>query len=1125
MTNLNASCGTYVHNPGRQSSALPSLVHKFSASVNNVNNVDLVHTYLTNSVDQDVNIEFMDNAPTWGTVVETSRDFSYKISSTSGGPGDFLRRPVKIYQFNWNVGSGVDMVFNPHSLFFEDPRVLARIENFKNLTYDLKLKFVLNGSAFHFGELMCSYQPIPSNDEMLVKTPGDECLVNLSQMPHVYLQACEGQGAELTVPFFYPKNAVNVASKEWGRMGQMHLRTTVPLGHVNGSQEPITITVFAMAENVDLSMPTGVGIEYYNQSDEYMKPSVIATNVAKSAGYLANVPIIGKYARATEIAVSAMGKMAAVFGYSKPRNLDSTTLVRTYVGNDLANTNGQDPIPVLAFDAKKEVNVDPRSVGLPPLDEMALVPLAKRESYLRTVFWDSSQGPQTHLASFRVTPMSGRMGAASQYHLSPSAWVTAPFMYWKGSMNFRFNFIASRMHRGRVRFVWDPVVHLASSASVYNTNYSVIIDIAELKDKTIRIGWGQEMAYLPVGGLLTIPNFSDDEYNLRSNFANGVLSMYVVNELTCPSDEPTEIGVRVSTFMDDDFELMCPDSSIFEGVVIRTAPVAPSAPLEPSSPSVPANPPIAPDAGAGTTVDYTTCTAETFVPLGSNVPWPGGVSGFLQVDRDNPQRVFVKETNNSLKIAYNTTRPSLPTNIVVHLRPPTDVSETVVLEASRYDPTFGNLAIPAQTVFLDGSKYTPVSFNCPNTSFNYGILQITFPRNGAWRVGKVDMPADVGVQKLLGPATIDVGTSTSTNTTSTIGAFASADCTFDGSTYAQFLIPAAAQAIAFPDRVAIHALVSGTGGDVYVARLVYEDGTTSVDSVNTAVPNNPSSNTLPTMCFNVLNTEFTKKVKYIRIRKTSPGTLSILKIALFLPLYADQAAEEGSEISEADPGPQSLADTQMGNWCPGTEVNSIYSGEVFGSIRDLLKRYVMVSRLTGTGFNQTLSDFNINDSTVGVSLVQLHPMDYFRSAYAAYKGSYRIKAYVNRSRAATTTSNAYGANGSIRISRPSREFLRSGNSKFTSWITWCGGTHNSGTDGYAAAEVPYYSPLRFFPGRRVSDPSQINWVDELMLGRDRSYVQVTAFNSVIHSDLDILKSAGEDYSLFFFVCTPVLTIY
>ncbi|APG77376.1 hypothetical protein [Shahe picorna-like virus 7] len=1123
----------------RQGSVLIFEINKINASNynnnNNANDVNII--YKTSPKDSVMNLEFNSNSSGWGAGVNTFRDSTWNIASTSGGPQDFFQRPVKIFEYSWPINTTVFETVNPWEKYFGDPKVLERISHYKNLSADLKIKILLNGSSFHYGQLLVSYQPLHNNDEIFTYNAlHGNMLINLSQMPSVYVNACQGRGGELTLPFFCPKNAVNIPSKEWENLGRLHIASVAPLAHVNGSLEPITVTIFAMAENVDVSTPTGCYVNYFenqcefvNQSDEYVKPSALANNVAKAAGFLSQVPAISPFMLATQAAASATGQLLALFGMSKPRLVDKPVYVRYNIGMELAPTNVADPISVLALDAKKEINVDPRTVGLGPEDEMAITPIAMRESLLTTFNWNSSMTPETHLFSMRITPMAGNKGSTSEYHMTPSAFVTLPFCYWKGTMYVRFDFIGTPFHKGRVLFKWDPVTNLPENAGVYNTNYSAIMDINELTDKVFEIGWGQEIPFLPNGGLLTLPNFSSTEYTERSLNCNGVLSCYVVNELTCPSDELTEVTIRVSTWMGDDFEVAAPDSSAFEGTMIKLDPPPPITNSEPIVPKIPANPPPAPPPGINTNIDYTTSTPTTFIPLGANPAWPAGGTGRMEVPINGP---FVPQVTTGTKLAF-----------AIATGEPSGGNEEISLTISGPPAyTSSSMSVPINVLWLNGTAdilepptcYRQASgdylvsfrIGSPLTGPTYGVVNLTLPISGTWKLTSLIMGPAYGKFKYMGST--PAATTTATYAPITTGSFSgnTVDMT---SGFVDFEIPPADRFFSTSSTAAVHALVTGENGKVYKANLIYSDGTLSTTSVRfSTIP--PSAGMLAATSWAVLHNKPTLGIKGVRFTSddASPGSLSFYSVGVNLGLnmtnqssFSNQSGEVEEEGNNNAPLSDKI-DVSMGNMLPGVEINSTHFGEKVTSIRQCVKRYVTTKRLTNAStIVETMSD--VNYPGVGdISLVQLHPMDYFRAAYLAYRGSWRVKV-LNR-RSATATSVAV-QQGSILFSRPSRQFMKTGNVNYLDWISWCGSSYGRISDQSNGVEVPYYSPLRFMPARRATGVDPANWQNDLLLGRDRSYINIVTRNPLAAQDYEILKAAGEDYSFFFFLTTPVVTLY
>jgi hypothetical protein len=233
------------------------------------------------------------------------------------------------------------------------------------------------------------------------------------------------------------------------------------------------------------------------------------------------------------------------------------TVIRT-VGN-LCNTNVDDTAIKLSYDVKQELTIDPRVNGVGSEDEMEIRSIAMRESYLCQFPWSVTAGPEDLLWNSVVTPnLYDETTTGGEYHLTPAAHVALPFKYWRGSMEFRFQIVASNFHKGRLAISFDPYFH---ESYEYNTQYTHIVDIASDKDFTVKVGWGSPLAYLlcrdPENNSfpwsttqLTSPNYL---YN------NGFIAVRVLNELTSPNSTiNNDVSVNVFVKMCDDFEVAVP---------------------------------------------------------------------------------------------------------------------------------------------------------------------------------------------------------------------------------------------------------------------------------------------------------------------------------------------------------------------------------------------------------------------------------------------------------------------------------------------------------------------------------------------------------------------------------------
>jgi len=540
------------------------------------------------------NVEFMDANPAYDYHIDGASDPTRACADMSDTElGSFFERPILIGEYSWAPGMSFYETFNPWSLFYNDPRNVNRLANFNLMRSRLCVKFVVNGNGFYYGRLLASYNPLPDYDQVTLNRGLGINVDSIgeSQKPHIYINPTECQGGTLCVPFVHYQNALRIPDAQWDEMGTVTVRALNMLKNVNVSPaagQELTVSVFAWAEDVELSVPTASNPAtiipqsfevVVPESDEYgdTPVSAMASTVARVAGKLTNVPFIGTFAKATQIGAGAVGDLGKLFGFSRPPVIDPIQVyVPRYVGG-LANVNTPDAVNKLSLDIKQEVTVDPSVVGVSSADEMSIVGLAKRQSYYTTFPWQTggnpSAGPGTKLFQTQVMPTVFQTlftGPSTEYHLMPCGMVALPFKYWGGSMEFRFQVVSSNFHRGRLRIVWDPdSMDGGTSSTGYNTMYTRIVDIADMRDFTFKVGWGKEYSFLPVRNPMRIrdgapiPSFATGSTApniLEEVFGNGTLSVFVVNDLTTPNPDPSvDANVEVNVFVN-----MCDDARFGE---------------------------------------------------------------------------------------------------------------------------------------------------------------------------------------------------------------------------------------------------------------------------------------------------------------------------------------------------------------------------------------------------------------------------------------------------------------------------------------------------------------------------------------------------------------------------------
>jgi hypothetical protein len=518
---------------------------------------------------------------------------------------EFFHRPVQIGSYSWNVGASLDINIKPWTLWMDNPRVSNRLNNFQNFRGRLHLKVVINGNQFYWGKAMATYLPYTASS--FYKTESTfASQIPASQRPHFYIDPTSSQGGEMVLPFFYPNDCFNLVSDSPNVLGEFWITSLVGLQHANGSSQPIDITIFAWASDVVLSAPTNVNRTSLtpqsgkDETEESGPVSKTASIVANVAGSLSKAPVIGQYALATQMAAGGLATAARAFGFSRPKMIDPPETRRIWQTGDLATTDQKDTCMPLSLTAKQEVTVDPRTVGLNSEDELDFKHLCKTQSYLTKFNWSLTASNRDPLFSVRVNPMmyniSSHVFPASSpsYNLTPTAFCAQPFSYWRGSMTYRFQIAASAFHKGRLLVVWDPMN--STTNPEMNTVYNKILDISEDRDFTITVGWGSNLAGLLVEKSIIegadVPFKISSTETKRTSYDNGILTVYVLNNLVTSGTSTDPVQVIVST-CSDDMEFWGPNAD----VVPRTTYTPQSGELEESPDDAPDDSPTNEDVG------------------------------------------------------------------------------------------------------------------------------------------------------------------------------------------------------------------------------------------------------------------------------------------------------------------------------------------------------------------------------------------------------------------------------------------------------------------------------------------------------------------------------------------------
>lgn len=491
---------------------------------------------------------------------------------------NFLSRPVRIGTFTWNESDvvGTSHTFNPWNLFFTDVRVRYKLNNFAFIQCDLVVKVLVNASPFYYGRMYMGYQPLPGlTPSTIVNDTGTRYLIPYSQRPHIWLEPQGNMGGTMNLPFFYHKNWINAqSSQDMTDMGQLTFLNYTTLQSANGvSGSGVTVTIYAHAENVRLSGPS-IGLSV--QSDEYGEGAISgpASAVARGASWFEDIPIIGRFATATRMGASTISSIASMFGWTNVPVISDTHPIRPEAFPQLASTQIGYPVQKLTLDPKNELTVDPTVTGLTPEDELSIIHLAQKESYLTTATWSTSNNVDDILFSSRVNPQQYDTDGATQskVYLTPMGWLASMFDNWRGDMIFKIKIVASPFHKGRLRISYDPAGYgsenIYTDATSSNVVFTSIVDLDGDNEVEFVVPYQQATAYLANrnSAVNTSPyttaniNWSTSlspTFGYNPLYDNGSLTIRVSTALTAPVAS-SSLSILVFVKAGKNFELANP---------------------------------------------------------------------------------------------------------------------------------------------------------------------------------------------------------------------------------------------------------------------------------------------------------------------------------------------------------------------------------------------------------------------------------------------------------------------------------------------------------------------------------------------------------------------------------------
>lgn len=505
----------------------------------------------------------------FATKIDSQRDDTFDLAfNADASLGEFLKRPVKLGTYTWDGFTGVSERIDLLRAFVSDKHVVNRINNHTYMSGTMCVRLVTNGTPYHYGKLIASVNYWPGQDDSFTAQPNvNQC----HQLPHVCVDPTRGSAGCLSIPLLHPWNASNILDPD--PVVNLEIKTINPL-RVTGanptSPPSIDVVVWAWMSDFKLHAPTSrsTSVLVPQAATEYQVDSIStgATILAGTAAKFSNLPYIGRYARISSLAMNMVATVASLLGFSRPANLENEMRIAHRPISNLSNINVKDNCTKLALDCKQEVTIDPMVTGAAMKDEMMLHEIAQKEGYLTTFDIDSTTlyGPRVIVSPF-VNTTSANADGDLVYDFMPMGYISVPFEYWRGTLKFRFEVVASAFHRGKIRFVYDANQPSDDTWNIYtNVNHSKVMDLANEREFTMEVGWASNRPFLNLGSVpftgVSASNIANGDYNTAHH--NGTISVYMEQPLrSIESDSNPTAFINIYACSGSDFQLCAPTAN------------------------------------------------------------------------------------------------------------------------------------------------------------------------------------------------------------------------------------------------------------------------------------------------------------------------------------------------------------------------------------------------------------------------------------------------------------------------------------------------------------------------------------------------------------------------------------
>jgi hypothetical protein len=430
-------------------------------------------------------------------------------------------------------------------LFFQNnlaPIGLLQWHAFQHVDFDVEIR--INPTAFHAGTLMLFWVPgfwHPQNEGNA--WGGPDTLATLTQYEHAILNVGgEETTAKIRVPYSYMYRMMRNAERN--EMGQLNIIVwnTLSTASSNTNSLELSVWIEPIDPILNVKIPLAINQPFMhsvNQSDS--EHSSVLASVEKGIGSLVN-PDAGTISNISNLVKTVAG----IAG-----NFDSPTVPLDDECNLAITDNARHARSLHYHTGDASANMKEATSNA--VQDYSIRSRCSIPSRMTTIVWENTLTAGTLI--YRIPVKPSYCGTVSQvppyinYNTTSLAFFSQMFQYWRGSLHYTLEIIATKFHQGQLYIVFVPAIDGPSPTFQETwTCTNAVLDIGKNNRLEFEIPFVNDTDYA----------LTDPLSQLSYDNAIGTFEIYIQNALNAPGNVKNSVDINVYINAGSDFTFAVP---------------------------------------------------------------------------------------------------------------------------------------------------------------------------------------------------------------------------------------------------------------------------------------------------------------------------------------------------------------------------------------------------------------------------------------------------------------------------------------------------------------------------------------------------------------------------------------